>query len=187
MQNLKDETTFLMIKPDGVKKGLVGEIIKRIEQRGLKIVRLEMAEPGREMVMKHYPTSDAWVMRLGDKLLANFEKFGYDPVAEFGTVDPKTIGEQVKKWLVDYMTLGPIVKMIIQGPHAIDMVRKIVGPTIPANAEMGTIRGDFSVDSSALSTKEKRAIYNLAHASENLEEATHEIKLWFGDSKIFDY
>ena len=183
MQNPKDEVTFVMIKPDGVKKGLVGEIIKRIEQRGLKIVRLEMIEPTRDEIVKHYPNSDEWLMRLGNKLLNNFAKFGYEPLAELGTTEPKAIGEQVKKWLVDYMTSGPVVKMIVQGPHAVAMVRKIVGPTIPADAEMGTIRGDFSVDSSALSTKEKRAVMNLAHASETSAEAANEIKLWFGVDK----
>lgn len=187
MTAIKDEVTFLMIKPDGVKKGLVGEIIKRLEQRGLKIVRLEMCQPSREDVVKHYPSDEEWLIRLGHKLLDNFAKFGNDPLREMGTVDPKAIGEQVKSWLIEYMTSGPTVKMIVQGSHAIAMVRKIVGPTIPANAEMGTIRGDFSIDSSALSTKERRAVYNLAHASETPEEAANEIKLWFGKGEMFTY
>lgn len=187
MQNPKEEITFLMVKPDGLKKGLVGEIIKRLEQRGLKIVRLEMDRPSEDAMLKHYPSDAAWLTRLGNKMLTNFEKYGYDAHTEMGTTDPQKIGEQIKGWLLDYMTSGPVVKMIVQGVHAIDMVRKIVGPTIPASAEMGTIRGDFSIDSPALAAKEKRAVMNLAHASETAEEAANEIKLWFGEGKIFDY
>ncbi len=180
MQNPKDEVTFLMIKPDGVRKGLIGEIIKRLEQRGLKIVRLEMEQATREQMDAHYPKDEAWITRVGEKTLSTFNKYGYDQVVELGTADPLEIGKQVRNWLLDFMISGPVVKMVVQGVHAIDMVRKIVGPTIPANAEMGTIRGDFSVDSPALSTHEKRALENLAHASETPEEAANEIKLWFG-------
>lgn len=187
MKNPKEEITFLMIKPDGVKKGLVGEIIKRFEQRGLKIVRLEMDQPSQEAMSNHYPKDEAWIKRLGEKTITNFTKYGYDLMEEFGTTDALEIGKVIRGWILDYMTSGPVVKMVIQGAHAIDMVRKIVGPTLPSNAEMGTIRGDFSIDSSALAGKEKRAIYNLAHASETPEEVAHEIKHWFGDSKIFDY
>lgn len=181
MKNPKEEVTFLMIKPDGVQKGLVGEIIKRLEQRDLKIIRLEMVQATREQMDKHYPTDEGWVTRVGEKTLSTFTKYGYDPTEELGTADPNKIGHQVRGWLLDFMISGPVVKMVVQGVHAIDMVRKIVGPTIPANAEMGTIRGDFSVDSPALSTCEKRALENLAHASETPEEAENEIKLWFGD------
>ena len=187
MQNPNEEITFLMVKPDGVKKGLVGEIIKRMEQRGLKVVRLEMDRPSREQMSDHYPKDEAWISRLGAKSAASFEKYGYDLMTEFGTTDQLAIGQIIRGWILDYLTSGPVVKMIIQGSHAIDMVRKIIGPTLPSNAEMGTVRGDFSIDSSALAGKEKRAIHNLAHASETPEEVAHEIKHWFGDKVIFDY
>ena len=86
----------------------------------------------------------------------------------------------VRKWLVDYMTSAPLVRMVVQGIHAVDIVRKIAGPTIPATAEVGTIRGDFSIDSPLLANKEQRAVMNLLHASETPEEAEHEIEHWFG-------
>lgn len=187
MNNPKEEVTFLMIKPDGVKKGLVGEIIKRLEQRELKIVRLEMCEPSADQIDAHYPKDETWLARLGGKSLANFTKYGYDPIAEVGTDDPLAVGKIIRGWILEYMTSGPVVKMVVQGVHAIDMVRKIVGPTLPVNAEMGTIRGDFSIDSPALAAKEKRSVMNLAHASETPEEVANEIKLWFGDNKTFDY
>lgn len=185
--NPKEEKTFLMIKPDGVRKGLVGEIIKRVEQRDLKVVALEMFQATKEDIDSHYPKDEKWINRLGEKTLATYEKYGLDPQEEMGMTDTMEIGNQVRGWLIDFMTSAPMVKMIIQGVHAIDMVRKIVGPTMPSDADMGTIRGDFSVDSPALANKEKRAIQNLVHASETKEEAAHEIDYWFGGDKSFSY
>lgn len=187
MNNPKEERTFLMIKPDGVRKGLIGEIIKRIEQRDLKIVALEMFLATREDIDNHYPKDEKWIRRLGEKTLDSYSKYGYDPLKEIGTDDPLEIGKQVREWLIEFMTSAPMVKMIIQGIHAVDIVRKIVGPTVPAKAEMGTIRGDFSIDSPVLANKEKRAIMNLVHASETPEEAEHEINYWFGSQKVYDY
>ncbi len=184
----KEERTYLMVKPDGVRKGLIGEIIKRIEQRDLKIVALEMFQPTVEQIDNHYPKDEAWIKRLGGKTLNTYNKYGFDPMEEIGTADEIEIGKKVRGWLIDYMTSAPLVKMVIQGIHAVDVVRKIAGPTIPATADMGTIRGDFSIDSPVLANKEKRAVMNLIHASETPEEAEHEIKHWFGDpSAIRDY
>ena len=187
MMHPKEEKTFLMIKPDGVRKGLVGEVIKRLEQRDLKIVALEMFQATADQVDGHYPTEEKWITRLGEKTKATYEKYGYDMQTELGSTDLFAAGKLVRKWLVDYMTSAPMVRMVVQGIHAVDMVRKIVGPTMPYQAEMGTIRGDFSADSPALANKEKRAVMNLVHASETPEEARHEIEFWFGKSSIFSY
>ncbi len=187
MQKLREEQTFLLIKPDGVRKGLVGEVLKRIEQRDLKIVALEMFVASREQVDDHYPKDPAWIHRLGEKSLATYHKYGMDAAAELGTDDPDEIGKMVRRWLVDYMVSAPLVRMIVQGIHAVDMVRKICGPTMPYVADMGTIRGDFSADSPAIANSEKRAVMNLVHASETPEEAAHEIEFWFGDRKAFQY
>ena len=187
MQHPKEEKTFLMIKPDGVQKGLIGEVIKRLEQRDLKIVALKMFQATREDIDSHYPKDEKWIKRLGEKTLDTYKKYGYDPKKEIGTDDPLEIGKEVRGWLIEFMTSAPMVKMIIQGIHAVDIVRKIVGPTIPAKADMGTIRGDFSIDSPVLANKEKRAIMNLVHASETTEEAEHEIKYWFGNEEKFSY
>lgn len=187
MKNPKEEKTFLLIKPDGVRKGLIGEIIKRVEQRDLKIVVLEMFQPTREQIDSHYPKDEKWIKRLGEKTLATYQKYGYDPKEELGVEDAEKIGKMVRGWIIDYMVSAPLVKMVIEGVHAVDMVRKIVGPTIPAGAEMGTIRGDFSADSPALANKEKRAVMNLVHASETSDEAEHEIRLWFGANPLYRY
>ncbi|OGY94173.1 MAG: nucleoside-diphosphate kinase [Candidatus Komeilibacteria bacterium RIFOXYC1_FULL_37_11] len=186
--NFKEEKTFVMIKPDGVRKNLIGEIIARFEQRDLKIVALEMFQPTVAQIDEHYPKDKAWIARLGQKTLSTYEKYGVDPIKELGTDNDFEIGQMVRKWLVDYMTSAPLVRMVVQGIHAVDMVRKICGVTIPNMADMGTIRGDFSSDSPSVANSEKRAVMNLIHASETPQEAEHEMKHWFGSRKvIFNY
>ena len=180
MTHPKEEQTFVMVKPDGVRKGLVGEIIKRFEQRDLKIVALDMFQPSDKQIDEHYPKDEAWIRRLGQKSLATYEKYGVDPVSKLGTNDELEIGKMVRQWLMNYMTSAQLVKMVVQGIHAVDVVRKIAGPTLPYKAEVGTIRGDFSIDSPLLANSEKRAVANLLHASETPEEAQHEIEHWFG-------
>lgn len=187
MQHPKEEKTFVLIKPDGVRKGLVGEIIKRFEQRDLKVVALEMFESTREEMDNHYPKEEKWLMRIGEKTTANYTKYGYDVAKDFGTTDLLEIGKEVRRWLIDFMTSAPMVKMVVEGVHAVDMVRKIVGPTMPYMAEMGTIRGDYSVDSAISANVERRAVFNLVHASETPDEAKHEIEHWFGKKEIFKY
>jgi len=187
MINPKEEKTFVLIKPDGVRKGLVGEIIKRLEQRDMKIVALEMFQASRKEIDSHYPKDEKWIRRIGEKTSANYAKYGFDVKDDFGTSDLYRIGKQVRGWVIDFMVSAPLVKMVVQGVHAVDMVRKIVGPTMPNLAEMGTIRGDFSVDSAISANVEKRAVFNLVHASETPQEAKHEINHWFGRNSIFKY
>jgi nucleoside-diphosphate kinase len=183
----KEEITFVMIKPDGVKRGLTGEILRRIEKVGLKVIAIEMDRPSKEMIDEHYPKDDAWMSRIGTKALAVYEKYGYSATETLGTEDPLELGKMARAWLIEYMTSAPVVKMVIQGVHAIDMVRKMVGSTSPAMSEMGTIRGDFSADSALAANMEKRAIHNLIHASETAEEAQHEIEHWGMKDKIYLY
>jgi nucleoside-diphosphate kinase len=187
MKHPKEELTYVMIKPDGVRKGLIGEIIKRMEQRDLKVVALEMFQPTHKEMDNHYPKDEKWIARIGERTSSTYEKYGHDLKRDFGTTDPLKVGREVRKWLVDYMVSAPLVKMVIQGVHSVDMVRKIVGATMPYQADMGTIRGDYSADSAISANIEKRAIFNLIHASETPEEAAHEIKHWFGKNKIYKY
>lgn len=187
MKKVQEEKTFVMVKPDGVKRGLVGEIIKRIEQRGLKIIACVMFQPNRAQADRHYPKNSAWIRRIGEKTMGTYAKYNIDPKKQHGTDDVGKIGSMVREWILDYISSGPTVKMIVEGVHAIDMVRKLCGNTIPSNAELGSIRGDFSADSPALANTQKRAVHNLIHASETPEEAQHEITLWFKSAKIHDY
>jgi len=187
MTNIKQEKTVVLIKPDGVKRGLIGEVITRAEKRGLKIVSLEMFQGTKDQIDNHYPKDEKWIKRIGEKTLNNYKKYGFNAQEELGTEDPLKIGKMVRSWLIDFMVSGPMVKMIVQGIHAIDMVRKIVGGSMPSQADMGTIRGDFSVDDATAANKDKRAIHNIIHASETQEEAKHELDFWFAAEDIFEY
>ncbi len=186
-KQIKQERTLVLVKPDGVKRGLIGEVVQRIERRGLKVVALKMVQVGREHLENHFPKSEEWVERLGSKTLKTFNEYQIDPVAAQGTADPKELGKMVKESLFQYLQSGPVVAMVIEGIHAIDMVRKLAGNTLPVFAEMGTIRGDYSVDSPSVANIERRAIHNIMHASETKEEAANEINLWFKKDEIHDY
>ncbi|EKD56951.1 MAG: hypothetical protein ACD_58C00038G0003 [uncultured bacterium] len=184
---LREEKTVLLVKPDGVKRGLIGDIISRIEKRGLKIISMRMLEATDEKARKHYPGTEAWLIGMGNKTLENYQKYGKDPIKEIGTKDPLEIGNKVYNWNVEYLTSGPMVATLISGLHSVDMVRKIVGNTLPSKADMGTVRGDFSVDSPNLANKNRRAIRNVVHASGDASEAANEIQHWFKDSDIHNY
>ena len=180
------ERTFIMVKPDGVQRGLVGDIITRFEKRGLKIVAMKMIKPGLEHIDEHYPKDETWIARLGQKGFTVFAEQGLKPEDVMGTSNQLEAGKQVREWLVDYLNSAPVVAMVIEGIHAIDMARKIAGPTLPSKAEIGTIRGDFSTDSPVAANLNKRAIKNVIHISENKEEAEHEMTHWFSAEEIFD-
>lgn len=186
---IKFQRTFCMIKPDGVMRGLAGDIIHRIEKAGLKVVALKMTQASEEQVRAHYPMEDAqWINRLGDKSLSGFDNLdGVEAKDILGSDDRTVIGPQVAESLVAYMTSGPVICLVVEGIQAIDMIRKLAGHTLPFKADVGTIRGDFSVDSPAIANAEKRSIHNLFHASENASEAENEISLWFGDEPIHSY
>ena len=188
MKNSTVEQTVVLVKPDGVKRGLIGEIVSRFEKRGLKVVGMKMVWVDEEMVRKHYPTTrKEWVTGIGEKTLKAYKEYGTDPKEHLGTMDPYEIGLLVCKWLVDYLTSGPVVAMVLEGPHAIIAVRKIAGYTYPDSAIPGTIRGDFSIDSPDLANMTRRSGMNLVHASGNTEEAKFEIELWFRKEEIHKY
>lgn len=183
----KQERVVILIKPDGVKRGLTGEILKRIEQRGLKIVALKLVNASKAQIDDHYPKDEKWVRRLGEKTLNTYEKYGYDAKVELGTTDAMEIGKIVRGWIIDFMISGPVVKALIEGIHAVDQMRKLAGNTMPALADAGTLRGDYSVDSAASANRDKRAVRNIIHVSETPEEAGHEIKHWFSKDEICEY
>jgi len=186
-KNPREEKTVILIKPDGVKRGLIGEVISRVEKRGLKIVSLEMIWAKREQIDQHYAKDKAWITRVGHKTLSSYKKYGVNAKKAMGTEDAFKIRGMVREWLLDYLTSGPMVKMVVKGNHAIEMVRKMSGNTMPAQAELGTVRGDFSVDDPGIANREKRAVYNIIHISETGAGCEYEIKFWFAAEDIFDY
>jgi len=182
------EQTLVVFKPDAVARGLVGEITSRFEKVGLKIVAGKMMMVERSLADKHYPTSRTeFINGMGGKTLENYKDLGIDPVKEFGSDDPHEIGLKIREWLVDMITSGPVVAFVLEGPHAVELVRKLVGHTLPLLSAPGTIRGDYSFDSSYLANTESRPIKNLIHASGNKEEAAFEVGLWFQPSEIVNY
>lgn len=187
MKNPRKEQTLILAKPDALQRGLIGEIIGRFELKGYKLIALKMTKPSKDHVRKHYLPTKQQLEGMGNKTLENFKKHSIDPVKQMGSSDPMKIGEIINEWNVDFLSSGPVVAIVLQGLHAVEMGRKIVGATIPANAEMGTIRGDFSSDSPLLANQDKRTIRNLVHASGSVEEAEREIKHWFTPKELHDY
>jgi len=179
------ERTLFMVKPDGVKRGLVGECFRRIENAGLKITAMKMVHPTREQADRHYPNEEddlEWFKTVAKKGREGYEKKGL----KF-PYDDMEYARNIKRWLVDYLASGPIVVAIIEGPNAISMVRKICGATEPGQAQVGTIRGDFSVDTYKLANNLKRPLKNIVHASSSLKDAEKEIKVWFSKEEILIY
>lgn len=181
------EQTVVLIKPDGVKRGLVGEITSRFEKAGLKIVAMKMVWVTKDHVAEHYTDKEDFLRGMGNKTLETYEKYGKDPNEELGTNDALEIGKMIREWNMEFLSSGPVVAMVIEGIHAVDTVRKIVGSTLPNFAEPGSIRGTYSIDSPALANDKKRAVRNMIHASGEVEEAEFEIKLWFKEDEIFSY
>lgn len=177
----------MLIKPDGVKRGIAGRILNRFEDVGLKIVALKMVQISREYAENHYPNTPEWIKGMGEKTLQTYRDQDKDPTKEMGTDDPMEIGTMIKEWNVDYLTSGPLVALVLEGAHAISVVRKMCGFTLPAFAEPGTIRGDFSVTSPIVANELKRAVRNLVHASSDQEEADYEINYWFPQEELCSY
>jgi len=187
LQDPRRERTLVVVKPDGVQRGLVGEILARFERAGLKVVALKMLRAPRELLERHYPAEEDFLRTIGGKTKEAFEAYGLDVRERMGTEDPVEVGRQVRGWLIEFMASGPVVAAVLEGVHAVSAVRKLVGKTLPIFAEPGTIRGDWSTDSPTLANLEQRPVRNLVHASGTLEEAEFEVRLWFREEEIHSY
>jgi nucleoside-diphosphate kinase len=148
------ERTLILVKPDGVQRGIIGRIIQRFEDAGLKIIGMKMVWVDKDFSKKHYS--------------AHLDKPFYPGLETF-------------------ITEGPVVAMAVEGLHAVEAVRKIVGPTEPKTAPPGTIRGDFAHHSYVYTDKKGIAIKNLIHASGSADEANDEINLWFSAEELHEY
>jgi nucleoside-diphosphate kinase len=178
------ERTMVVFKPDSVERGLVGEILGRFERAGLRIVGSKTLTVTKEFVAHHYPDKTDFLRSMGMKSLQNYVEAGLDPIKEIGTDDPVKIGSNIRQWSMEFLSRGPVIAFVLEGNQSVANVRRLVGKTIPATAESGTIRGDYSVDSSILANREKRAVHNLVHASGTVAEAKEEIKLWFKENEL---
>lgn len=177
------EKSLVVIKPDGIQRGLIGEIIKRYENTGLKLAALKMFIPAPDFVEKHYLVDPEWPIKTSTKTIKSYKEKGEKPPSE----DPLEITKKVLDNLKKYISSGPVVAMVWQGAHAVGLIRKITGSTEPLSSDVGTIRGDYTIDSYSLADIDGRAIRNLIHASGTPEEAEKEIALWFHPEEINEY
>jgi nucleoside-diphosphate kinase len=181
------ERTLIILKPDAVKRGLVGKIIETFENIGLKLMTAKMLRPDQEVIKKHYPGTSEWIREMGEKTLASFKQSGSNVMETFKTEDPNKLGQFVYERLIKYWMEGPIVVMVWQGPNAITVARKLRGHTIPALADPGTLHASYSFDSSPLSASLDRVVKTFIHASGSTDEAEREIKYWFPKIEFKNY
>lgn len=177
------EKTLVIIKPDGIQRSLIGNIIQRFELVGLKLIAVKMIVPTEDQIEKHYTLNPEWKKMVGEKSIEGYKKKGMEPPSH----DPEEVGDAVVDRLKKYMTGGPVIVMVWQGAHSVALVRKLVGGTEPHTSEVGTIRGDFVLDSYQLADSDDRAMRNLIHASGSVEEAEDEINHWFASNELISY
>ncbi len=182
MINPKKEKTFVILKPDAVQRGLIGETIKRIENTGLKLVALKLVMATEDQLWKHYNKDDAWFMKKGERTIEERKAAGM-PIEK----EPIEYGKDIIRALVKFMSCGPIVPMIWEGNQAVGIVKKIVGATEPLSSDGGTIRGDYTLDSYELASLDERAVRNLIHCSDPVADAEREIPIWFTPEEILKY
>ncbi len=177
------EKTLVLIKPDGVQRGLIGEIIGRFERAGLKLIAIKMVHATHEDVDKHYALTEDWMRAVYEKAKAKYEAIGQP----FPFHDHRAYGKTIKEGLVTFLKSAPIVALVLEGEQAVALVRKLVGATEPASALPGTIRGDLAHDTYAFSNEQNRPLRNLIHASGTVAEAAQEVVVWFTDTELYRY
>ncbi len=183
MSHPKQERTLVVIKPDGIQRSLIGEIIGRFEKLGLKLTAMKMCLPTEEFVEKHYTLDPEWRRITGEKRIKAAKEKG----EKLETEDPMEITAVILEKLKKYITSGPVVAMVWQGAHATELVRKVVGGTEPRSSDVGTIRGDYVLDSYIMADSDGRAVRNLIHASGTAKESEAEINLWFKPEEVVNY
>ncbi|MCA9329673.1 nucleoside-diphosphate kinase [Candidatus Saccharibacteria bacterium] len=173
------ERTFVILKPDTVQRAITGEIITRFERAGLKIIGMKMMSPGMELLKEHYP--DDLIPIVGNKTKKDWDEFGieYSETAE-------ELGDMIVKATREFMQSAPVIAIVLQGGHAVEIVRKLVGTTGPKDSPAGTIRGDYAHLSLGRASMAKKGAANIIHASGSVDEAKKEISMWFDDSELFD-
>jgi nucleoside-diphosphate kinase len=176
------ERTFVILKPDTIQRSLMGEVIRRFERTGLKFTAMKMIRAEETKLLTHYNKNDEWFLRKGNRIIEDLKAHNL-PVEK----EAIEYGKDIIRTIVHYMTAAPVVAMILEGNQAVAVVTKLVGTTEPSTSDVGTIRGDFTVDSYGHSSYENRAVRNLIHCSESPEEAEREIAIWFTDDEVMNY
>ncbi len=178
----KYERTFVIVKPDGVQRGLTGDVVNRIERTGLKLIGMKFIVADRETAARHYGKDDAWCEKVGMRTVENMKKEGKEP-----TKTAVEYGRGVLNGLLDFLTCSPIVVMAWEGNQAVGIVKKLVGGTEPLTSDVGTIRGDYTFDSYDIANIDGRAVRNIVHCSDMVEEAKREIGIWFKEGELISW
>lgn len=176
------ERTLAIIKPDGVQRGLIGDILHRFERAGLKVVGMKMVWADKKLIGDHYTDNEDYLKSVGQKALDAAKDRGV-PMQETALA----IGTRVRQSNMRYIAVGPVVAMVLEGNTAVKTVRNIIGGTNPLTADIGTIRGDLTIDDFTQADAEGRSVRNLMHASGDTEEAKREIDLWFTSKELYEY
>ncbi|MEK7089230.1 MAG: nucleoside-diphosphate kinase [Patescibacteria group bacterium] len=182
MAHQKEERTFVLIKPDGVQRSLIGEIVHRLERTGLKFVAFKFLVPTREQSIAHYGKDDVWCEKVGERTINERKEKGL-PI-EKSAVE---YGRIVSDRLITFLTSGPVLAMSLEGNQAVGIVKKLVGGTEPLTSDVGTIRSDLTIDSYAISNVDGRCVRNLIHCSDATEEAEREMRVWFKEEELIKY
>lgn len=178
------EKTLVLLKHDSISRGLVGKIITRFEEIGLKIIAMKMILPDENLAKNHYQLDEEWAKNVFDKTKASYEKDKKD----FPFKSHMEFGGQIQSWNMQFLREGPIIALVLEGSHSIEIVRKLVGSTEPKSSPPGTIRGDYAMmESYAVADSKNRVMRNLIHASDSVKSADREIALWFTAKEIQSY
>ncbi len=176
------ERTFVMLKPDAVQRGLMGDIIKRFEATGLKCSAMKMFNADEKRLFEHYNKDDEWFLKKGNRIVEDLKAQGKEVEKE-----PIEYGKDIIRANAKFMMSAPVVAMVWEGNQAVAVIKKLVGSTEPATSDVGTVRGDYTVDSYSHAAVEDRAVRNLVHCSDEVSEAEREIELWFKDEEVMCY
>lgn len=178
------EQTLVLLKHDAVQRNLIGILIKRFEDAGFKIQAMKMVHANKERAEKHYHLDEVWAQNVFNKTKVAYEKEG----KKMDYTDHMHLGKTIQAWNMTFLSEGPVIALVLEGPHAVELVRKMVGSTEPRQAQPGTIRGDFAtLESYALADTKKRVLRNLIHASDTVDNAKREIALWFDNKELHQY
>ena len=179
---MKKERTLVIIKPDGIQRGLVGELIHSIERTGLKLIAAKFSLGTKEQGNEDYKKDEIWLQAKGELRIKQRTEAG-KPIEKTA----REYGMDIVRGNVSFITCGPIVPMIWEGNKAVGIVKKIVGGTEPLTSDVGTIRGDLTIDSYDLSNEDDRCVRNLIHCTDDPKESEREIAIWFKPEEIINY
>ena len=174
------ERTLLLMKPDVLQRQIVGEILSRFERKGFKIIGMKMLNATKDQMAEHYTDEESYLIETGEKAKKGAELRGED-ISNWNSLER---GKVIRENNILYLTCGPIIAMVLEGHGVVESVRKLLGSTSPGEGDVGTIRDDYSFDTFALADYVARATRTMIHASDSVENAEREIKIWFKESEL---